>query len=50
MTRLLGLGLYDSFALIGPINKATGQPSTKNYCIVNGKWRKYEPIFLFYKT
>ena len=32
------------------INKATGQPSTKNYCIVNGKWRKYEPIFLFYKT
>lgn len=31
------------------IKKFTGQPSTKNFCIVNGRWRKYEPIFVFYK-
>jgi len=24
-------------------------PKSKNFCKVNGKWRKYEPIFLFYK-
>ena len=27
----------------------TSQPSTKNFCVVNGKWRKYDPIFIFYK-
>jgi hypothetical protein len=31
------------------INKTTRQPSMKNYCVINGKWRKYEPIFVFYK-
>lgn len=31
------------------IGKSIKQPSMKNFCIVNGKWRKYEPIFLFYK-
>ena len=31
------------------LKKQTGQPSMKNFCIVNGKWRKYEPIFVFYK-
>jgi hypothetical protein len=31
------------------IKKETGQPSMKNFCIINGKWRKYEPIFVFYK-
>ena len=31
------------------IGKETRQPSMKNFCIVNGKWRKYEPIFVFYK-
>lgn len=31
------------------LKKYTGQPSTKNFCIVNGNWRKYEPIFVFYK-
>lgn len=27
----------------------TRQPATKNFCKVNGKWRKYEPIFVFRK-
>jgi hypothetical protein len=31
------------------VKEQTGQPSMKNFCIVNGKWRKYEPIFLFHK-
>lgn len=31
------------------VKKQTNQPSMKNFCIVNGKWRKYEPIFIFYK-
>jgi len=31
------------------VKKHTNQPSMKNFCIVNGKWRKYEPIFIFYK-
>ena len=32
------------------IKKQTGQPSTKNFCIINGKWRKYEPVFVFKKS
>jgi len=31
------------------LKKQTLQPSMKNFCIINGKWRKYEPIFVFYK-
>jgi len=31
------------------VKDQTGQPGMKNFCIVNGKWRKYEPIFVFYK-
>lgn len=31
------------------VKRFTAQPSTKNYCVVNGRWRKYEPIFVFYK-
>jgi len=31
------------------VKKYTRKPSMKNFCIVNGKWRKYEPIFIFYK-
>lgn len=31
------------------VKKITNQPSMKNFCIVNGRWRKYEPIFVFYK-
>ena len=31
------------------LKRQTGQPSMKNFCIVNGKWRKFEPIFVFYK-
>ena len=31
------------------LNKMTKQPSMKNFCLINGKWRKYEPIFIFYK-
>jgi len=31
------------------VKKETGQPSTKNFCIVNGKWRKFEPVFIFRK-
>ncbi|MDO9015147.1 MAG: hypothetical protein Q7U84_10315 [Polynucleobacter sp.] len=31
------------------LKQQTRQPSMKNFCIVNGKWRKYEPIFIFYK-
>jgi len=31
------------------IKKQTRQPSTKNFCIINGKWRKYEPVFVFKK-
>ena len=27
----------------------TNQPSYKNFCKVNGKWRKFDPIFIFYK-
>lgn len=26
-----------------------GKPTAKNFCKVDGKWRKYEPIFVFYK-
>ena len=32
------------------VKKQTNQPSMKNFCIINGKWRKYEPIFIFYKA
>jgi hypothetical protein len=32
------------------IKKQTRQPSTKNFCIINGKWRKYEPVFVFKKS
>jgi hypothetical protein len=31
------------------VRKDTKQPATKNFCKINGKWRKYEPIFVFYK-
>ena len=31
------------------VKKETRQPSMKNFCVVNGRWRKYEPIFIFYK-
>lgn len=31
------------------VSKETGKPTTKNFCKVNGKWRKFEPIFVFYK-
>ena len=31
------------------INKQTRQPTTKNYCAINNIYRKYEPIFCFYK-
>jgi len=31
------------------VKSFTAQPSMKNFCIVNGKWRKYEPIFIFFK-
>ncbi len=26
-----------------------GKPSAKNFCKVDGKWRKFEPVLLFYK-
>jgi len=28
---------------------AEGVPETKNFCMVNGRYRKYEPIFVFRK-
>jgi DNA modification methylase len=28
---------------------ADGKPTAKNFCKVDGKWRKYEPIFIFRK-
>jgi hypothetical protein len=31
------------------VSKTTRQPSMKNFCLINGKWRKFEPIFVFYK-
>ena len=31
------------------VKKEIGQPGSKNLCKLNGKWRKYEPIFVFYK-
>jgi hypothetical protein len=31
------------------VKSYTKQPATKNFCKVNGKWRKYEPIFVFRK-
>lgn len=31
------------------VSRDTGQPTTKNFCLINGKWRKFEPIFVFYK-
>jgi hypothetical protein len=31
------------------VSKKTRQPTTKNYCAINNKYRKYEPIFCFYK-
>jgi hypothetical protein len=33
----------------GRINKETGLPTAKNYCMLNGKYRKVEPVFIFYK-
>jgi hypothetical protein len=32
------------------VKKETRQPSSKNFCVINGKWRKYEPIFIFHKA
>ena len=32
------------------IKTQTLQPGMKNFCIVNGRWRKYEPIFIFSKS
>ena len=32
------------------VKDQTAQPGMKNFCIVNGKWRKYEPIFIFHKA
>ena len=32
------------------VKPQTNQPGMKNYCIVNGRWRKFEPIFVFYKV
>ena len=26
-----------------------GKPKCKNFCQVNGKYLKYEPVFVFYK-
>ena len=26
-----------------------GKPTCKNYCQVNGKYFKYEPVFIFWK-
>ena len=26
-----------------------GIPKCKNYCLVDGKYSKYEPVFVFYK-
>jgi hypothetical protein len=31
------------------VSLETGKPLCKNYCKVNGKWHKYEPIFVFRK-
>jgi len=31
------------------VDSDTGVPTTKNFCKINGKWRKYEPIFVFHK-
>ena len=31
------------------LSKGSRQPTMKNFCVINGKWRKYEPIFVFYK-
>ena len=31
------------------VSQETGLPMCKNYCKVNGKWHKYEPIFIWYK-
>ena len=28
---------------------AEGRPETKNYCMIGGRYRKYEPIFVFRK-
>jgi hypothetical protein len=39
-----------SGALTGKkVSKKTRQPTTKNYCAINNKYRKYEPIFCFFK-
>lgn len=31
------------------VSKETGKPTMKNFTKINGRWRKYEPIFVFYK-
>ena len=31
------------------IDTETGKPKAKNCCRINGKWVKYEPIFVYYK-
>jgi hypothetical protein len=54
---LKGLGLTYELKLkmvlaVSPsmrVKKETRQPGTKNFCIVNGKWRKFEPVFIFHK-
>jgi hypothetical protein len=39
-----------SGALTGKkVSKKTRQPNTKNYCAINNKYRKYEPVFCFFK-
>ena len=32
------------------VHKNLRHPNMKNFCVINGKWRKYEPIFIFYKS
>lgn len=32
------------------VKSYTKQPAMKNFCKVNGRWRKYEPIFVFRKN
>ena len=31
------------------VDSDTGVTTKKNFCKINGKWRKYEPIFVFHK-
>ena len=46
---LVGNSISSNKGLLPVVNGITISPK-KNFCIINGKWRKYETVFVFKKT